>query len=549
MKSDFQNSPVDRLIDELLREQSNGPDEALLQQIESAVDAGAPVAVKRPTRRHYGRLAIAAGIALVAAASIFFHLESRDSRNSIAMRQASDAEVAGKVKAASRSQELDQAIRDQEAKVEEKRMVLATIEARPADGESTAVTPSLIGKLKYVKDESLTWVLRPTYGDGGKFPFNYLDNKGGVNKTGAADMIGPNDLFFTKGVMMNRFKFLGSKVRRELSPKTNSQVEITYVRIEDQRPNKKGTVYEFPAPLSEERFNEHQKFDRTAIFSLEALGLNGKEFEVEENTAFSLPPGGEKKDYLLKSITPAGVVVEMVDGGQMVEISKGSMPAGEALAANPTNSQEGDISADAIKRGLDAQDYVDVKRELSGSKGVDESSGDGDEPEKAVGPNVRVIRHQDGSRSIFTREPDRRIIVKKSFSPQGALTLKVTYKMDEGGKPLGCKIVDGQNQELFTVLYGYSKTSGLLVAELMFDSRVKRVDPESGKELPLQKVRYIYDSKGKRSQPIVSNFMPGHAFEEVFGEKSSLLEPNPFDDAGAAPSARQAEVIPAVPER
>jgi Ca-activated chloride channel family protein len=384
MKSDFQNSSEDRLIDELLREQSNGPDEALLRQIESAVDAGASVAVKRPTRRYYGRLAIAAGIALVAAASIFFHLESRDSRNSIAMRQASDAEVAGKVKAASRSQELDQAIRDQEARVDEKRKVLATIEARPADGESTAVTPTLIGKLKYVKDESLTWVIRPSYGDNGKFPFNYLDNKGGVNKTGAADMIGPNELFFTKGVMMNRFKFLGSKVRRELSPKTNSQVEITYVRIEDQRPNKKGMVYELPAPLSEERINEHQKFDRTAIFSLEALGLNGKEFKVEENTAFSLPPGGEKKDYLLKSITPAGVVVEMVDGGQMVEISKGSMPAGEALAANPANSERPDISANAIKRGLDAQDYVELKREFEADQQKLRAMRDGSSLESGV---------------------------------------------------------------------------------------------------------------------------------------------------------------------
>jgi hypothetical protein len=95
MKFDFQNSPEDRLIDELLREQSNGPDEAFLQQIEAAVDAGAPVAVKRPTRRYYGRLAIAAGIALVAAATKFLHFEIRDYPNNIAMRQASDAEVAG----------------------------------------------------------------------------------------------------------------------------------------------------------------------------------------------------------------------------------------------------------------------------------------------------------------------------------------------------------------------------------------------------------------------------------------------------------------------
>jgi hypothetical protein len=189
--------------------------------------------------------------------------------------------------------------------------------------------PAKIAKLMYVKDESLTWVIRPSFGDNGKFPFNYLDNKGGVNKTGAADMIEPNGLFFSKPPMKDRFKLLGSEVREEMSPKTNSKVEITYVRIEDQRHNKKGTVYEFPAPLSEERINEHQKFDRTAIFSLEALGLNGKEFKVEENTAFALPPDSPKKDYFLKTVTPESVTVEYTDpegAKKTVEIKKGAMP-------------------------------------------------------------------------------------------------------------------------------------------------------------------------------------------------------------------------------
>lgn len=197
------------------------------------------------------------------------------------------------------------------------------------DPNNAKSVPSLIAKLKYVRDESLKWVLRPTYGDNGSFPFNYFDSKQGVNKAGAADMVAPGALFFTKGVMTNRFKLLGSEIRREMNPKTNVEMEITYVRVEDQRPNKKGTVYEYPAPLSEERMNEHAKYDRTAILSLEAVGYAGKEFKVEENTTFSLPPDGPKKDYLAKTVTPESVVVEYTNAAgekKSVEISKGGMP-------------------------------------------------------------------------------------------------------------------------------------------------------------------------------------------------------------------------------
>ena len=122
---------------------------------------------------------------------------------------------------------------------------------------------------------------------------------------------------------------LGSEVRKELNKKINIEVEVTIVKIEDQRPNKKGTIYELPSPLSEDRKNEHLKYDRTAIFSLEALGLNGKEFKVEENTAFALPPDSAKKDYLAKTVTPESVTIEYTNPAgekKTVEISKGSLP-------------------------------------------------------------------------------------------------------------------------------------------------------------------------------------------------------------------------------
>lgn len=150
------------------------------------------------------------------------------------------------------------------------------------------------------------------------------------------------------------------------------------------------------------------------------------------------------------------------------------------------------------------------------------------EIETVDGPNVRCMKMEDGSRAVFIRSPDSRTLTKKTVSPNGVLTMLTTYRMDTEGNPLGCKIKDGQGQEMFKVSYGYHKVTGLLVEELMFDSRVKRLNPNNGKELPVQKVVYLYDAEGKRSAPIVFNLLPGKTFEQVFGVKASALESNPF---------------------
>ncbi len=152
------------------------------------------------------------------------------------------------------------------------------------------------------------------------------------------------------------------------------------------------------------------------------------------------------------------------------------------------------------------------------------------------GPNVRYMKHEDGSRSVFIRSPDNKTLTKKTFSANGVLTMLTTYKMDANQNPLGCKIRDGLGTEMFKVSYGYSRITGLLAEELMFDSRVKRVNPNNpDKEMPVQRIVYIYDAEGKRSPPIIFNLLPGKTFEEVFGIKSSALESNPFQEGGSSP--------------
>jgi hypothetical protein len=158
------------------------------------------------------------------------------------------------------------------------------------------------------------------------------------------------------------------------------------------------------------------------------------------------------------------------------------------------------------------------------------------------GPNVRVMRHEDGARTLFTRTPDNRTLTKKKFSANGVMMMLTVYRMDSNSNPIGCRISDGQGNLLFKVSYGYRKSDGQLVEERMFDARVVRKDPNTGKEMPIQRICYVYDAQGNRSAPIIYNLLPGKTFEQVFGIKSSALETNPFKEKGGLvnPNARPA---------
>jgi hypothetical protein len=156
------------------------------------------------------------------------------------------------------------------------------------------------------------------------------------------------------------------------------------------------------------------------------------------------------------------------------------------------------------------------------------------------GPNVRVMRHEDGSRTVFTRSPDNRTLTKRTVTANNVLMMMTVYRMDANGNPLSCKIYDAQREELYKASYGYHKTTGLLLEERLFDSRVKRIDPNTGREMPVRRYIYTYDAQGQRSKPIAITLIPGKTAEEVYGAPSAL-ESNPFLDEApgtANPNAR-----------
>ena len=152
-----------------------------------------------------------------------------------------------------------------------------------------------------------------------------------------------------------------------------------------------------------------------------------------------------------------------------------------------------------------------------------------DEPgfDAVDGPNVRVMRHEDGSRTVFSRSPDSRTLTKRTFSAKGVLKMLTIYRMDMHGNPTGCKIYDGDKNELYKFSYGYRKSDGKLAEERMFDSRVKRIDPKTGAEMPVRRFIYSYDALGNRSAPIAITLIPGVDPEDFFGSPSAL-DKDPF---------------------
>jgi hypothetical protein len=142
---------------------------------------------------------------------------------------------------------------------------------------------------------------------------------------------------------------------------------------------------------------------------------------------------------------------------------------------------------------------------------------------ESKGPHVRIKRNSfDGSYVEFERSPDDRKLKKVTKDKDdNVMMTAVYYRNPKGFLTLG-EIYDGQGTQLFRVRYGYDKNTGYLVAEDMFDSRVKfqRPDPNGQmKEFPVRRIYYWYDDEGNQSKAIALVPKKGKRAEEVFKRK------------------------------
>lgn len=189
---------------------------------------------------------------------------------------------------------------------------------RPDDPASH---PELALKLAYVDDESLGWFVKFGTEIQGKWAPRIYEVEDGAaadrpaNRVSPLDLLEAGDIFFEKEPFKDRFIFLRIEDREVFNERTNITENLRFALYEDLRPNKKGKPYEIPNRLPEAEEPKYYHYDRTAVLELRAVGEQGKEFKVEENTRFSLPSGDGEMGYLLKRVTPDEIEIEWeVDG-------------------------------------------------------------------------------------------------------------------------------------------------------------------------------------------------------------------------------------------
>lgn len=110
----------------------------------------------------------------------------------------------------------------------------------------------------------------------------------------------------------------------------------------------------------------------------------------------------------------------------------------------------------------------------------------------AVDPDLCVQPAADGGRVVWFREKDRTSITKYDFAADGSLSFLTDLRIDPKGNPLSAKVYNGQNELLYKASYGYSKTTGTLVAELLFDPMAAL---PGQKAVPVRRVSYSTDER------------------------------------------------------
>ncbi len=105
---------------------------------------------------------------------------------------------------------------------------------------------------------------------------------------------------------------------------------------------------------------------------------------------------------------------------------------------------------------------------------------------------VRVMRHADGTKSVYKRQANWKGMRCATYTASGKLAAIHDYTEGKYGQLVGCIIYNDKREVIYKVSYGYD-AQARLIEERMFTTKGKLV----------QRVIYRYDAEGKRSKPLI----------------------------------------------
>ncbi len=161
---------------------------------------------------------------------------------------------------------------------------------------------------------------------------------------------------------------------------------------------------------------------------------------------------------------------------------------------------------------------------------------------------ARISKNRDGSVTEFKRDAgntklEKRTYIEKS-NGEKVIRSRTLYGRDKFGNLRYGSVYDGQNKKLFRIVYGYHADTGRLIAEDMFDARVRRTYPKDpSKEQPVRATRYHYNAQGERSAPSTFTSQAGKTSDELMGwldrnKPASDVDRDPFKRVPVNPNAK-----------
>lgn len=204
------------------------------------------------------------------------------------------------------------------------------------------IHPPLINKLKFVKYDSIGYFVwfSSSLGEN-QYQFKIAELPGAFELAPPArqeqflaesplqynrtkDFIAAGSNIFENGLCAGRYRLKSVSEKEVLNEATNLKSPNEFALIEDLAPHKRDS-FEIPKSPSRKDRPATVRYDRSAVLMLDAIGQQGKEFKVLENTTFALPNGESEKNYRLVKVSATSVSVEFKDASgntQTVEIKK-----------------------------------------------------------------------------------------------------------------------------------------------------------------------------------------------------------------------------------